>query len=149
MSHVHRMERVTEIAAPLEEVFSFFSDAENLETISPPWLRFRITTPGPIIMKEGALIRYRLRLRMVPISWTTRITAWQPPHRFVDEQLSGPFRMWVHEHTFEERNGRTLARDRVDYIVPGGAIVHRLFVRPDLEKIFSFRENILRQLGRP
>ena len=149
MSRAHRMERVTEIAAPLEEVFSFFADAENLETISPPWLRFRITTPGPIIMKEGALIRYRLRLRMVPISWTTRITAWQPPHRFVDEQLSGPFRMWVPEHTFEERNGRTLARDRVDYIVPGGAIVHRLFVRPDLEKIFAFRENILRQLGRP
>lgn len=149
MSRVHRMERVAEIAAPLEEVFSFFADAENLETISPPWLRFRITTPGPIIMKEGALIRYRLRLRMVPISWTTRITAWQPPYRFVDEQLSGPFRMWVHEHTFEERNGRTLARDRVDYIVPGGAIVHRLFVRPDLEKIFTFRENILRQLGRP
>lgn len=149
MSRAHRMERVTEIAAPLEEVFSFFADAENLETISPPWLRFRITTPGPIIMKEGALIRYRLRLRMVPISWTTRITAWQPPYRFVDEQLSGPFRMWVHEHTFEERNGRTLARDRVDYIVPGGAIVHRLFVRPDLEKIFAFRENILRQLGRP
>jgi len=149
VSRVHRMERVTEIAAPLEEVFPFFADAENLETISPPWLRFRITTPGPIIMKEGALIRYRLWLRMVPISWTTRITAWQPPHRFVDEQLSGPFRMWVHEHTFEERNGRTLARDRVDYIVPGGAIVHRLCVRPDLEKIFAFRENILRQLGRP
>ena len=147
MSRVYRLERATEIAAPLAEIFPFFANAENLERISPPWLRFRILTPLPIVMKEGTLIRYRLRLHGLSFAWTTRITTWEPPHRCVDEQLSGPFRQWVHEHTFEQREGRTLARDKVDYIVPGGALAHRLLVRSDLKKIFDFREAGLQQLG--
>lgn len=143
----YELTRETPIDCPLEHLFPFFADARNLEAITPPWLRFRILTPLPIEVKEGALIRYRLRLRGVPISWTSEITAWEPPVRFVDEQRAGPFRTWVHEHTFEEKDGRTLARDRVLYQVPGGALINRLFVRPDLDRIFDYREKVLRGLG--
>lgn len=145
----HDLTRETEIACEIEELFPFFAEAENLEAITPPWLRFKILSPLPIEMREGALIRYRIRLHGIPISWTTKITAWEPPTRFVDEQQSGPFRSWIHEHTFEEKNGRTIARDHVMYEVPGGALINRLLVRPDLEKIFDYRQEVLRSLGKP
>lgn len=124
---------------PRERVFRFFSDAANLDAITPPWLGFRIATPPPIVMREGALIEYRLKLRGIPLRWRTRITAWDPPLRFVDEQLSGPYRMWAHEHTFVEVEGGTLVRDHVRYAVLCDALVHRLLVRPDIERIFAFR----------
>jgi ligand-binding SRPBCC domain-containing protein len=129
-----------------EEVFPFFADARNLERITPPWLRFRILTPGPIEMREGALIDYRLRIRGVPVRWRTRIAAWEPPYRFVDEQVRGPYRRWVHEHTFEATDGGTLCRDRVRYAVPGGALVARALVRPDVERIFAYRRDVLTAL---
>jgi ligand-binding SRPBCC domain-containing protein len=128
---------------PLTEVFPFFADAGNLDLLTPPWLRFEILTPPPIEMKMGALIDYRLRLRRWPIRWRTRITEWQPPVRFVDEQLRGPYRQWIHEHTFAERDGRTLVGDCVRYAVPGGALVNALFVRRDVEKIFAYRQQKL------
>jgi ligand-binding SRPBCC domain-containing protein len=84
---------------PLEIVFPFFADAGNLEILTPPWLRFEIVTPRPIAMRAGALIEYRLRLHGVPLRWQSEITAWEPPHRFVDEQRRGPYRAWIHEHT--------------------------------------------------
>jgi ligand-binding SRPBCC domain-containing protein len=149
MTKTYELIRETEIDGPLERIFPFFADAQNLEAITPPWLHFKILSPLPIDMKAGALIHYRLRLLGVPFSWTTRITAWEPPTRFVDEQLSGPFRSWVHEHTFESHNGRTLARDHVRYQVPGGALVNRLFVRRDLERIFDHRQKVLRRLADP
>ena len=121
------------------EVFSFFGDAANLDAITPPWLSFRIVTPRPIMMREGALIDYRLRVHGLPLRWRTRINAWQPPQRFVDEQLRGPYRQWIHEHTFQPCNGGTLARDRVSYAVPFDALLHRWLVRPDIERIFRFR----------
>jgi len=124
---------------PPADVFPFFSDAASLDAITPPWLSFRIVTPLPVRMREGALIDYRLRVHVLPLRWRTRINAWQPPHRFVDEQVRGPYRLWIHEHTFEPRNGGTLARDRVRYAVPFDALLHRWFVRPDIEKIFDFR----------
>ncbi len=96
-------------------------------------------------MREGTLIDYRLRVRGVPLRWRTRISAWQPPHRFVDEQIRGPYRQWIHEHTFEPREGGTLARDRVRYAVPFDGLLHRLFVRPDIEKIFHFRAEALQR----
>lgn len=135
----------TFLPRPRAEVFSFFADAGNLETLTPPLLRFEILTPLPIAMHAGALIDYRLRLHGVPITWRTEITEWQPPFRFVDQQLRGPYRLWHHEHTFEEAPGGTLATDRVHYAflpVPG---VHRLFVEPDLRRIFTYRLERMRE----
>lgn len=129
---------------PPEELFPFFADAANLDAITPPWLHFQIVTPLPIVMREGTLIDYRLRVRGVPLRWRTRISAWQPPHRFVDEQLRGPYRQWIHEHTFEPHESGTLARDHVRYAVPLDWLLHRWFVRPDIERIFRFRAGALR-----
>jgi len=97
-------------------------------------------------MKAGTLIDYQFRIRGLPVRWRTEITAWQPPHRFVDEQKRGPYRLWVHEHRFEPNDGGTLCTDHVRYAVPGGKLVHRLFVRPDVERIFAFRAEKLRKL---
>lgn len=139
----HTFESRLVIPRPRGEVFAFFADAANLQRITPPWLKFRVLTPTPIAMAEGTLIDYRLRLHGVPLSWRTRISAWEPPHRFVDEQLRGPYRRWVHEHVFVEEDGGTTCLDRVEYAVPGGALVDRLFVRPDVERIFAFRRDAL------
>lgn len=130
----------------LEEVFPFFADAANLERLTPAWLRFEILTPRPVPMQVGQLIDYRLRLRGIPLRWQSEITAWSPPHRFVDEQRRGPYRTWIHEHTFEERDGGTVCRDFVQYDVPGGGLVRRFFVLPDLRRIFAYREMVLREL---
>ncbi len=129
-----------------DEVFPFFSDARNLESLTPPLLRFEILSRGPLEMRAGLLIDYRLRLRGWPMRWQTEITAWEPPHRFVDEQRRGPYRAWIHEHRFEERDGGTLVMDRVRYRVPGGAVVDRLLVRRDLRRIFFYRGKKLEEL---
>jgi ligand-binding SRPBCC domain-containing protein len=133
---------------PLDEVFAFFSNAHNLDRITPPWLHFQVLTPPPIPMHVGQRIDYRLRVRGVPIRWQSEITAWEPPHRFVDEQRRGPYRAWIHEHTFEAQDGGTLARDLVQYAVLGGALVNRLFVARDVERIFAFRSEMLREIFR-
>jgi len=144
----YELRRSTWVAAEIGEVFAFFSDARNLERLTPPMLRFQILTPEPIEMAEGVLIDYRLRIRGVPIRWRTRIAVWDPPRRFVDEQLRGPYRLWRHEHSFEALDNGTLMRDVVRYRVPGGPVaplVHRLLVRRDVEAIFDFRELKLRE----
>ena len=131
---------------PPEEIFPFFADAGNLDAITPPWLHFRIVTPRPIEMREGALIDYKLRVHGLPLSWRTLIREWNPPHHFVDEQLRGPYRQWIHRHTFEPQHGGTLARDIVHYAVPFDFVAHALFVRRDIEKIFAYRQKALREL---
>lgn len=124
---------------PRARVFEFFADPANLDAITPPWLGFRTVTALPIEMREGALIDYRLRLHGLPIRWRSRISAWDPPHRFVDEQVRGPYRLWVHEHTFESQDDGTIVRDHVRYAVPFDRLVHDRLVRPDLERIFRYR----------
>lgn len=133
------------LPSPPVDLFRFFSDAGNLEALTPPWLNFRIVTPQPIDMREGAIIDYRLRIHGLPVRWRTLISAWQPPHRFVDEQVRGPYRQWIHEHTFEPRDGGTLARDRVRYAVPFDCIAYPLMVRRDVESIFAFRARMLKE----
>ena len=146
---IHRFEQEITLARPLEEVFAFFSDAGTLDKVTPPWLGFRILTPLPIRMAEGTEIRYRLRVHGVPVGWRTEITAWEPPHRFVDTQREGPYRQWVHEHRFAAVPGGTRMRDTVDFALPGWILeplVHRWLVRPDIERIFAFRQQIFHDL---
>jgi len=133
------------LPATRDKVFPFFADAANLQEITPPWLDFRVATPQPLAMRVGALIDYRLKVHGIPLRWRSEITAWEPPHRFVDEQQRGPYRLWIHEHLFEERDGGTLVVDRVRYAVPGGALINWLFVRHDIARIFAHRTAALRQ----
>lgn len=144
MTHV--LEREQLVPRPRSEVFRFFGDAANLETLTPGFLRFRILSPQPIAMGSGALIDYRLQLFGVPFRWRTRIEEWQPEERFVDQQLRGPYRRWWHVHTFDERPGGTLVRDRVEYelpLGPLGGIARRLFVARQLDTIFAYRRQVI------
>ncbi|MEO6182393.1 MAG: SRPBCC family protein [Verrucomicrobiota bacterium] len=131
---------------PRDEVFWFFSDARNLEALTPSWLKFEVLTPAPIAMQPGALIDYQIRVHGFPIGWRTEITEWSPPFRFVDVQLRGPYRLWHHTHIFEEREGGTLCTDEVRYRPRGGALVNWLFVRRDVERIFQYRQQKLREI---
>jgi ligand-binding SRPBCC domain-containing protein len=142
-----RLQTRIRLLRPRSDVFPFFADAYGLERLTPSWLRFTVTTPPPIAMRPGALIDYRLRIRGVPVRWRSEITAFEPPARFVDEQRRGPYRFWIHEHTFvEDGPEATLASDRVDYDVPGGALVHRLLVAGELRRIFRYRQEVLGQI---
>ena len=130
------------IPRPLNEVFEYFSRAENLGRITPPWLRFRIRSMHPDPVVEGTLIRYNLRWHGVPFRWTTRIEVWDRPHRFVDIQLHGPFALWHHEHCFEAIPGGTLMRDELRYRLPLGGLgrlAQRLLIGSDVESGFACR----------
>ena len=131
---------------PRSVVFPFFAEARNLEILSPPWLKFEVLTPAPIEMRAGALIDYRIRVHGIPIRWRTEITEWQAPYRFVDRQLRGPYTLWHHTHTFEERDGGTLCLDQVRYRPRGGVLANWLFVRRDIDRIFRFRQQRLHEL---
>jgi ligand-binding SRPBCC domain-containing protein len=134
------------VPRPLAEVFPFFADAFNLEAITPPWLKFEILTPRPIPMRQGTLIDYRIKVHGWPIRWRTEIAEWNPPFRFVDVQLRGPYHLWHHTHTFEERAGGTLCGDVVRYRPRGGALMNWLLVRRDVERIFAYREQRLGEI---
>jgi ligand-binding SRPBCC domain-containing protein len=130
-------------------VFPFFADARNLERITPDLLRFRVLTPAPIQMRPGALIDYRLSLRGLPMRWQTQITSWDPPMRFEDRQLKGPYRQWWHTHLFAEADGGTTVRDEVRYRLRGPDLltraINRLLVQPDVSRIFAYRHGALEQ----
>ena len=135
-------------AAP-RECFAFFSDATNLEALTPPFLEFRILTPAPIEMRTGTLIEYQLGLAGVPMRWLTRIEEWDPITGFVDVQLRGPYARWVHRHTFVPDDGGTWVRDEVDYALPlarFSAPVHDWLVRPRLRAIFEYRRTAMSRL---
>jgi len=125
------------------KVFAFFSDAQNLDSITPPWLHFRTITAGSSEMRPGLVIDHRLRIHGFPLRWRSKITDWNPPSRFVDEQVRGPYRLWIHEHRFEERDGGTLMHDHVRYAVLFDFLIHQLVIRPDIERIFAYRERKL------
>lgn len=148
MSVRNVLERSTWIPRPVGEVNRFFADVVNLERITPPELRFRVLTPPPVEIRRGTLIDYRLSLFGVPFGWRTEITCWEPPHRFVDTQLSGPYRTWIHLHEFASEDGGTRMRDRVDYELPLGPLgrVGLPLVRRQLDRIFDFREAAIRGL---
>lgn len=143
---LYELRAATWLPRPRVEVFEFFADAFNLERITPPLLQFHVLTPPPIVMRIGALIDCRLRLRRIPLRWRTEITAWDPPHRFADEQVSGPYALWRHTHEFQQQAGGTLMTDRIEYAVPFGTLVHVLFVKNDVQRIFEFRERAMHRL---
>ncbi len=137
----HILHRTQELPLPLEAVFPFFAAAENLERITPPELRFKILTPLPVEMRLATLLEYRLNLFGVPFRWRTGIAAWDPPNRFIDVQLRGPYALWVHTHTFTATEAGTLIDDRVRYrlpLPPAGEIAFPL-VKRQLARIFSYR----------
>ena len=141
-SDVHVLRREQRLDAPPEAVFPFFADARNLEAITPPLLRFRLLTPEPIAMGVGTFLQYALRLHGVPVRWDTLIQEWEPPRRFVDVQVRGPYRLWHHTHELLAVDGGTLMRDTVRYSVGFGAlgeVARRALVVRDLEAIFAFR----------
>ena len=142
---IHQFSSEIWLARPIEEVFAFFSGAANLDSITPPWLSFRTITRQPIEMHAGTVIDYKLRVRGFPVCWRTEITEWEPPYHFLDEQIRGPYRLWIHAHEFQSRNGGTLVCDNVRYAVPLDWLVHRLIVRPDVQRIFSYRADCLRR----
>ncbi|HVE16862.1 MAG TPA: SRPBCC family protein [Chthoniobacterales bacterium] len=137
------------IPAPRDEVFAFFSDAGNLMRLTPPSLGFEILTPAPIPMRDGTLIDYRIRLRGFPMRWRTRINRWRPPFEFEDEQLSGPYRIWIHRHSFADGpDGTTLMDDEVRYALPLPPFgeIALPFVRAEIRGIFAFREKTIREI---
>jgi len=142
----YRLQSEIIIPRSIEEVFAFFSVAANLERLTPPWLNFQILTPQPIVMHAGRLIDYKLRIRGVPVRWQSEITEWNPPYSFADESRRGPYKYWRHQHHFEACDGGTRVVDDAHYGVMGGALVHWLVVRRDVQKIFEFRQQTLQQI---
>ncbi|HWO43624.1 MAG TPA: SRPBCC family protein [Candidatus Eisenbacteria bacterium] len=142
----YRLDAQIWLPQPRDLVFGFFADPRNLERITPPWLQFAILSRGTVEMKTGARLDYKLRLHGIPIRWQSEIASWDPPRCFVDRQTRGPYSLWVHRHLFTETNQGTLVGDHVEYAVPGGRLVQRFFVAPDLKRIFQYRQRALEEI---
>ena len=143
--HVTRLTSETLVPAPLEATFAFFSDASNLEQLTPGWVQFSILTPPPLVMRAGLEIDYRIRLYGVPLAWTSRIDVWEPGQRFVDRQIAGPYLWWRHEHRFEADGGATRVIDEVEYL-PRAARMTARIVHRDVERIFRYRQDALQKI---
>ena len=147
------LQREQWIPRPLDDVFAFFSDANNLAVITPPWLGFLILNPEPIVMRSGAKIVYMLRWHGFPVRWVTEITRWDPPTGFDDVQLKGPYSLWHHSHSFQPFDGGTLIGDTVRYALPFGLLgrlAHACVVKAELNTIFDYRaKQVSELLGSP
>lgn len=142
MSKIRIISRETFVNKPIDEVFAFFAKAENLNIITPPELNFKIITPMPIDMKKGTLIDYKIKLNGISFKWKTEITDWSPPYVFVDTQIKGPYKVWIHEHIFVSQGSSTIVKDIVSYLPPGWLlepVIHKLAVKKKLEHIFDYR----------
>lgn len=138
---------------PLDEVFRFFSDARNLQQITPGWLDFRVTGMNTNEIQSGTRIDYRLKIRGIPFRWQSEIAEWNPPYYFVDRQIVGPYAEWRHEHLFASDRGGTQCTDHVQYAPPGGKLlaplINKLIVARDVEGIFEYRRARLAELFPP
>lgn len=145
---VHRLKASAWVPASIDRVFPFFCEVLNLQRITPPELDFRIVTPLPISIRKGTTVDYRLHLFRLPFGWRSEITRWEPPLVFVDEQVSGPYRLWAHTHTFRVQGEGTVIEDKVAYRLPFcplGEIAYPL-VRVQLRRIFRYRQRMIGRL---
>jgi ligand-binding SRPBCC domain-containing protein len=144
----HRLTRTLWLPRPRTEAFAFFGDAGNLERITPPELRFRIVTPMPLTCQAGSVLDYELSLFGVPLSWRTLITVWREGEHFVDEQVRGPYRMWVHTHRFRDERGGTRIDDEVRYRLPLALLGNAAWpvVGLQLRRIFDYRQRAVTRL---
>ncbi|MGH2852298.1 MAG: SRPBCC family protein [Solirubrobacteraceae bacterium] len=136
------------LARPIDEVFAFFARASNLALLMPPELGFRLAASEPIELRAGALLEYRLRVHGIPLRWVARIEEWEPNRTFVDRQLRGPYRLWLHRHSFDPVADGTLVREHVRYALPFGRLgdLALPLVRRDLRRLFEFRAAELSRL---
>jgi len=146
---IHTLTRKQVLASPVEPVFDFFRAPENLALITPRWLDFKILTPLPLEMKEGTVIDYTIRWLGFPVRWKTLITDYQPPLRFVDQQIQGPYSFWHHTHTFVQKGENTEMTDEVRYALPFpviGEMLHMLIVQQQLQVIFDYRARAIAEI---
>lgn len=132
----------------LTEAWSFFSDPRNLESITPPRLKFQIVNVSmDRDVYEGQVIHYRIQiLPLVWVTWLTEITKVKNMEYFIDDQRLGPYSLWHHQHHFREVRGGVEMSDAVTYALPLGwlgRIAHALFVRAELLSIFLHRRQVL------
>ena len=145
------LDQTQRVAAPIADVFAFFSNPANLARITPGWLAFRMHGQAPATLEKGSRLEYRIRWSVFTIAWVTRITQWRAPFEFEDVQEKGPYAAWIHRHRFSEQDGATVMEDHVDYALPFGPLgrlVHRLRVRRQLEEIFDFRRRAIEEIFR-
>lgn len=143
---MYNFKQSQKIEANLKEVFEFFQKPENLARVTPKWINFSIKSKLPLVMKEGAEFEYTIKLYGIPVYWKTKIIKYSPPDIFIDEQIKGPYKTWIHTHKFRQMDGHVLMEDSVDYDLRGGifkAIAHRLFVKNSVKKIFKYRKKII------
>lgn len=147
MGRIRRLHYRQVVPVGLDAAWTFFSDPNNLEAMTPPDLRFRILWGADEAMHAGQMIAYRIGiLPLVSLTWLTEITMVDPGRAFVDEQRQGPYALWHHLHRFEPHTDGTLIEDRVTYQLHGGPIgdlVHACWVGPQLQKIFAHRRAFL------
>jgi ligand-binding SRPBCC domain-containing protein len=147
---IYQLHHTQLIKKRLPEVFSFFENPANLAIITPPQLGFKILTPTPLQMGKGTLIDYTVRIMGLPVRWTSLISEYDPPHKFVDVQLKGPYSFWHHAHLFKEHAEGTLIEDRVDYCLPFGLLgrwVNKLVVARQLQSIFDYRQIVISRIN--
>ncbi len=145
----YRLEHTQVVPASLPDVFAFFKDATNLESITPPWLNFKILSASDDVVREGTLIAYRLRWQIFPLRWESRITEYEENARFADEMIRGPYKRWYHRHLFRETADGVAIRDEVEYELPFGVLgrlAHAIAVRRQLEQIFAFRRDRIAEM---
>ena len=132
----------------VEEAWAFFSLPANLAKITPPDVKFEtLTDLGDKKLEDGMRIHYRLRpLMNIPLSWETEIREVNPPNKFMDKQMKGPYAFWEHTHTFIKVSGGVKMTDEVRYALPFGwlgVLMHPVLVKSKLDGIFRFRESTL------
>ncbi len=141
-------EQRQEIDKELYEIFPFFEKPENLGEITPTWINFKINGNKKMKMQENAEFNYTIKMYGIPIRWKTLITKYEPPYLFVDVQKKGPYKKWIHHHHFEEKGGKTIMIDKVEYDLYGGPIkklINKLFIERSVKKIFQFRKEVIKK----